>query len=148
MAYADLDDFTARLGRSLNAGAETARAQAALDDASALIDTLITVPDPAPDGVSAITCSIALRVFGNPDQLTSETIGTYSWRVDGAGLFLTAYEENALRRMSSTTTTSGLWTQGVTRDGTDSYIWGYDQFGGDPILLASDYPDAPDAGIG
>lgn len=139
MAYADLDDFIVRLGRSLDTTAEQDRAQAALDDAAALIASVTTVPDPVPSGVLAIACSVALRLFGNPDQLTSETIGTYTWRVDGTGLFLTPYEERAVRRLSSSTTPSGLWTQGLTRDGADVYVWGYDQFGGDPILLADDY---------
>ena len=141
MAYADLADFTARLGRSLTAGAETDRAQAALDDASALIDTVATVPDPVPSGVLSITCSVALRLFGNPSQFTSETIDDYTWRVDGAGLFLTPYEENALRRLSSDTTSSGLWTQSLTRDGDDVYVFGYDQYSGDPILLAEGCTD-------
>lgn len=138
MAYATTEDLATRLGRSLTAGAETDRAQAALDDASALVDTVATIPDPAPAGVKAVVCSVALRLFGNPDQLTSETIGNYTWRVDGAGLFLTSYEENALQRLSGSTTPTGLWTLGTTRtdcpDGDG--IFGYDQYGGDGILLS------------
>lgn len=136
MAYADILDFRARLGRFLTTSEED-RAQAALDDASALIDSVAAIPNPPPSGIVAITCSVALRIYGNPDQLTSETIGSYTWRVDGAGLFLTPYEERAVKRLSSDTAPSGLWTQSTTRDGDDLYVFGYDQYGGDPILLAA-----------
>lgn len=133
---ATIEDFTVRLGRSLSGTEELDRARAVIADASAFVATGRTFTAPVPRAVVGVVCSVALRVFRNPEELTSETIGNYSWRADGgAGLYLTSSEEQILER-SSTSGARGIWTQTLTRDGDEDLVFGYDQYGGDPILLA------------
>lgn len=145
LALASTDDFAVRLGRSLVAGAETERAQAALDDTSAFIASKVIFTDPVPAAVKAVACSVALRLFRNPDELKSETIGTYSWQAsDGtaAGLFLTDAENAVIQRYENAASgNSGLWTQETRRDPLwmhpGEQTWGVDEYGGDPILLSN-----------
>jgi hypothetical protein len=142
---ATIDDFAARLGRPLAAGADTERAQAALDDAASLIGTRGTFTQPVPAAVMAVCCSAALRRFNNPAEWTSERVGEWSGSRDDAasiGLYLTPYEEGVIQRYSGATQ-RGLWTLGTTRCDPIDPVYGYDGLGGDPILLA----DNPDLGV-
>lgn len=143
MALASLEAFTARLGRSLVDGPETDRAEAALDDASAYIETFGAIPggaaDPTgtvPPAIVAVACVVALRLFNNPEGLTSETVGSYTWRVDGAGLYLTEAEKATIAKATTDTSKTGLWSLSVTRGQPANFVYGLDQYGGDPILLA------------
>lgn len=103
--------------------ADQARAQAALDDASALIraeaGTTWTNEDgtalvDVPDIIVTITVAAARRSFVNPDGLTAEAIGDYSSSFAHASgdVYLTKAERNAVRRAAGR---SGLWTLATTR---------------------------------
>lgn len=138
-ALATLDDLEARLGldpRSLS-GAERARAQAALDDASALVreesrrdwigtDDVIT----APPSLIRVVLGAALRNYRNPDGEISQTTGPFSRTVKAAdvGVYLTAAEKDLCRRYRQEST--ALWTLRTTRgDGYDSTLYLEDQYG-------------------
>lgn len=106
-ALVSLDDFTLRLGGL--AAADEERAQACLDDASALIRTEAqtswvdddgALAETIPDAVVAITYAVAIRAFRNPEGVRSEQIGTYSVTyADGStAVFLTDGERRSIRR--------------------------------------------------
>lgn len=101
-ALATVAELEDRLGRTLT-GAPLDRAEAALDDASALVrdegdedwDSLT-----APDRVVQIVLAAAYRAFTNPDALAQATSGDVSvsyGTVPGA-VYLTAAELRAVRR--------------------------------------------------
>lgn len=106
-AFASLEDLASRIPAGI-AVADEARAQAALDDASALIrleagkdwaegDELD--PD-IPPIVVTVTTAVARRAFVNPDGLTQETTGPFSVSVSNASadIYLTKTERALLRR--------------------------------------------------
>jgi hypothetical protein len=106
-ALATVEALQERLGRTLD-GVNATRAQAALDDASALVRSAANktwVTDEAldadiPDVVVAITLTAARRAFENPNGLASQNIGSYAYTRESAGtpgLFLTADEVAALQ---------------------------------------------------
>lgn len=74
-------------------GLDLTRAERALEDASHLVraETGIAwvnaygVPEP-PEAVVVVVLQIAKRVFINPDNLTSESVGSYSWQADQASM--------------------------------------------------------------
>lgn len=117
-ALADVSAVELRLGLEIGSlqGADLARAQASLDDASALVraeaginwlsgdGTTVT----APAQVVTITVKAAMREFKNPDGFTSEQIGDYSYRVDNAGGVYLTDEERRIIRLSAGG--AGLWT--------------------------------------
>jgi hypothetical protein len=138
-ALATLDELEARLGvdpGSLS-GPDRARAQAALDDASALVreesrrdwvdtDGVIT----APPSLVRVTLGAALRTFRNPDGEISQTAGPFSRTVKAAdvGVYLTPAEIEIVRRYRQEST--GLWTLRTTRgDDYDSTLYLDDQYG-------------------
>jgi len=106
-ALVSLEEFAARLGGI--AAADEERAQAALDDASALIRSEAGTEDwvddegaleTVPDVVVAVCVAVAGRAFRNPDGLRSEQIGTYSVTYGDAttAVYLTAAERRIVRR--------------------------------------------------
>jgi hypothetical protein len=138
-ALATLDELEARLGvdpGSLS-GPDRTRAQAALDDASALVreesrrdwvdtDGAIT----APPSLIRVTLGAALRTFRNPDGEISQTAGPFSRTVKAAdvGVYLTPAEVEIVRRYRQEST--GLWTLRTTRgDDYDSTLYLDDQYG-------------------
>lgn len=140
-ALAALNELEARLGLDADtlSGAELARAQATLDDASALVreetrqdwvdpdhPTLITAPAP----LIRVVLGLALRVYRNPEALISESVGPFSRTVKAAevGVYLTPAELAIVRRYRKETV--GLWTQSTTRgENADSTLYVEDQFG-------------------
>lgn len=89
-AYASAADVAARLGvaeETLN----TAQVQAYLDDVSALVQAYtgvdflntVTYPNGVPLGIKWVTCNRVIRWLNNPDGITSETIGTYTYSLAG-----------------------------------------------------------------
>lgn len=124
--------------------AEAARAEAVLADVSALareeagrdwMNNAVTpsVPNP-PDVVITVVLKAAKRALENPDGLSSETVGDYTWRKEGTedGVYLTDRECRILRRVGGK---SGLWTQPTTRVAPDECGTGFvdDQFGLEPF---------------
>lgn len=123
-ALADLDDLVIRLGGELD-DAETARAQAALDDASTevrfvaredWVDDDEELTD-VPDIVVKVTLAVALRGFLNPDDGTrQETLGDHSKTTDRGGIYLTEEEKAKVRAAAAgDDKQSGLWTLATTR---------------------------------
>lgn len=107
-ALVSLEDFALRLG-GIDAS-DTERAQAALDDASALIRAEAGTEDwvdaedaleEVPDAIVAITVAVAIRAFRNPDGVRSETIGNYSvaYTDSSTAVFLTEGEKRVIRRI-------------------------------------------------
>ncbi|MET9262406.1 hypothetical protein [Amycolatopsis sp. NPDC004079] len=139
-ALADLGDLEARLGLDPDtlAGPEKSRAQAALDDASALVreETRQDWVDPltgevaAPAPLVRVVLGAALRTYRNPDAEISQTLGPFARTLKAAevGVYLTPPELAIVRRYRKETT--GLWTQGTTRgEHWDSTLYAEDQFG-------------------
>jgi hypothetical protein len=139
-ALADLADLEVRLGLAEGtlADADAARAEAALDDASALAreearrDFLDEdgLPD-APDAVVRVVLAAALRNYTNPNAEISQTAGPFSrtLKASETGVYLTEAEYAICRRYREKET-SGLWVLRTTRnDAADNTEWAQDQFG-------------------
>jgi hypothetical protein len=119
-ALVSLEDFALRLG-GISASDEE-RAQAVLDDASALIraeagedwvddeDTLENVPEV----IVAVTVAVAIRAFRNPDGVRSESIGTYAvtYADTSTAVFLTAGERRTVRRAAGRMTMGSIELEG------------------------------------
>lgn len=106
-ALATLDQFEARIGRTLSDPAEVARAEALLSDASALvrfeshtdwIDPDTGDPTAVPDVAVTITLASAVRAWYNPAQVTSEQLGAAMVRF--GDVWLTSAEADRLSRLS------------------------------------------------
>lgn len=141
LPLATIQQLSARLGREFT-GAELERAEALLDDASALVRDVAgrTWIDPdtgalesVPGSIQWVVLRAAERAIRNPDGFSSESAGDYSYQRTGVepGVYLTAGEEKAIRRALGKT---GLWTQPVTR-GEDylQTVWLNDSFGAEPF---------------
>lgn len=96
-ALAMVSDMEARLGHTIDDANERLRAQALLDDASALIrfeanrtwmDETVdpSVLGPVPDFVVSLTAQAALRGWFNPAGIESAQLGAVSVRYGGAWL--------------------------------------------------------------
>lgn len=94
---------------------ETDRAQAALDDAAALVEAYAAQDDEdkwdsntVPMSVVTVVCAVAMRALHNPYGMQSETMGGYTWRKDaeasGSALYLTEGEKKLVRREAGTST--------------------------------------------
>lgn len=106
---ATVTELEARLGLAAGslAGVDLGRAQQALDDASGLIRLEAGVDWVAADGVTVtaptavrtVARNCALRVFRNPDEYQSESVGSYSYQyAPGAtSAYLTAAEIRTVR---------------------------------------------------
>ena len=123
-AFATVEDLAARVPGGI-AEADEARAQAALDDASAKIRSVANRPwvdaagdvvEDLPDIVFTVCLKAAQRCFDNPEGLASESIGTYAeTRPNPSGdVYLTAEERRDIRRAAAGGS-GGLWTQPTTR---------------------------------
>jgi len=123
---ATVSDLEARLGRTF-AGEELTRANAVLEDATALVrdevgyalwldpDTEELVIALVPGSVRAVVLRAAERAIRNPGGFSSESSGDYTYQRTGTqqpGVFLTDGELRILRRATGR---KGLWTQPVTR---------------------------------
>lgn len=116
MALVDVAEFTARLGRTLDA-TETTRAINAIEDASRLVldvgDSTWTDVD-VPDVVATVVLQVARRAFDNPDGATQKSMGDASVSYGSAGdgrsspgaLYLTKDERRAVRKAAGTTPTA------------------------------------------
>lgn len=123
-ALASLEQLATRLGGIDDSDEE--RAQAALDDASALIRTeagedWVTDDDPPeldtdnlPDVIVTVCCAAARRAVTNPDGVTQESLDGYStsYRNDSADVYLTKAERRLVRGAAGR---GALWTQPTTR---------------------------------
>jgi len=133
--------------RTFDSNEDLAWAESVLDEASTIVreesgkswlssDGASIV---APDIVRVITLRVAERAIRNPDGLSSETAGDYSYQRNGVGadggLFLTPWEISVLRKATGR---NGLWTQPLTR-GEEYYNteWVMDQFGSEPFPMGS-----------
>lgn len=102
-ALASIEALEARLGHSLE-GVELGRAQAALDDASALIrsEAGSDFDGEVPDVVASICLAVAYRAFRNPDGTTQTSIGdvSISFKREGVGgaVWLSQAERRAIRK--------------------------------------------------
>jgi hypothetical protein len=95
-SLATVADMEARLGHPIDDPDDQARAQALLDDASALIrfeanENWVTTDDPpalgaVPDLVTSLTAVAALRGWYNPAGIESAQLGAVSVRYGGAWL--------------------------------------------------------------
>lgn len=123
--FASVDDVSARLPAGETV--EDARAEAALDDASAIIRAVarkdwVTEDEldaDVPDVLLTICCRAAVRALTNPRGLESETTGPFGAQYANASadVYLTRAERDMIRSVAGQT--SGVWTLGTTRsDGT------------------------------
>lgn len=119
-SLAPIDEFNDRVPGGID-GADTARAQGNLDDASALIraEAGSAVADgwdagTVPDVVKTICMSAAKRAFLNPDGIRGMSIDGNSAQFSTASpdVYLTKAEKSAVRRAAGR---SGLWVQSTTR---------------------------------
>ena len=149
-AFATTDQLAARFPGGI-ASVDAARAQAALDDASAKVraetnkDWMVPgatssdppVIDPAlPDIIVIVTLAAALRAFTNPEQLSQEGIGTYhaSYANGSMDVYLTSQERRLIRKAAGNT---GVWTQPTTRGNVETSMWPWEDIFL-PTTLASD----------
>lgn len=80
---------------------ELPRAEAALEDASALVRDVTNETwhdQPVPQSVVMVVCAVARRVLHNPYGMQSETMGGYTWRNETAGVYLTNEERAVVLR--------------------------------------------------
>jgi hypothetical protein len=100
VALSELENRT----RPLAGTPDEARALAALADASALVAAEVPAAllgPPVPPLVVTVVCQAAGRVVRNPEGYSSETVGEYSYRYDGANaVYLTEAELRLLRRFA------------------------------------------------
>lgn len=93
------------------ATADAARVAALLDDASALVREVAGSDyvdddgalDDVPAVLAVIVTEVARRAYDNPQALTGETVGNYSWRgarTTGSSLYLTTDERRTVRRVA------------------------------------------------
>lgn len=120
-ALVSLDDFALRLGGI--AAADEDRAQAALNDASALIRAEAGTEDwvdddggleEVPDVIVAVCVAVAVRAFRNPDGVRQETIGNYSvaYADTSTAVFLSTGERRTIRRAVGLTGLSSISLEG------------------------------------
>lgn len=140
-ALAEVSDLEARLGLDADTltGADRVRAQAALEDASALVreetrqdwvdpddPTLITAPAP----LVRVVLGAAMRTYRNPDAEISQTTGPFSrtLKASEVGVYLTPSEIAIVRRYRKEP--AGLWTQSTTRgEDEDTTLYMEDTYG-------------------
>lgn len=120
-ALVSLDDFALRLGGI--AAVDEDRAQAALNDASALIRAEAGTEDwvdddggleEVPDVIVAVCVAVAVRAFRNPDGVRQETIGNYSvaYADTSTAVYLTPGERRTIRRAVGLTGLSSISLEG------------------------------------
>lgn len=129
-----VDALERALGLSVGtlAGADLARAEEVLQDASALVrlsagrtwvdagGVLLDVPE----AVFTITRTAARRGYDNPHGFETESIGSYSYTLpgsEGGGVYLTATERADVR--GAVATRRGLRTMATTKGYDDSTVY-------------------------
>lgn len=126
-SLASVEEFGNRIPGGIPPG-EEARAQAALDDASALVRAVADhdFVDPenpeaylVPEIVAMVVISAARRAFINPDGVTQEGIdgASASYGNPSPDIYLTKAEEARIRKAVGLSG-GGLWTQATTRGDT------------------------------
>ena len=134
-SLASLEELTRRLGVALNE-AEQERAQAALDDASALIraeaaTTWTDTADPptlanVPAIVESITLSVARRAYENPsahaDKRVDDISVTYDRRRGEGAVYLTSAERRAVRKAAGVSGVSTIELEGAWPFDTTVYV--------------------------
>lgn len=143
---AEVSDLEDRLGRPLN-DAESARAEAALEDASALVreEARRDFAEGAPPAVQAVVLTSSLRVMRNPEGYVAEQIGSYSYRrkEDDTAVYLTPAEKAIVGRYRQASGT-GLWSLGTTRGEPvfNDTMWAEDTNGAElfPLYSSRDFP--------
>lgn len=142
---ADLAALSARLGMALDEHeAEGERAQAALEDASALVrsesgkDWLDEHDDlvlDLPEIIAQVTLAAAYRAFRNPDGTAQASVGdvSVSYSRDGAAgsVFLTRAERRAVRKAGGVVAVGSLTLQ-------TPYLQGQD-----PLYTSDGFPLGP-----
>lgn len=128
-ALVSLDDFALRLG-GLSASDED-RAQACLDDASALIRAEAGDEDwvdddgaleEVPGVVVAVCVAASIRAFRNPEGVRTESIGTYSvaYADTSTAVFLTEGERRIVRRAAGLSGIGSVQLEGEWSTGFDA----------------------------
>lgn len=141
-ALVSLDDFALRLGGL--ASSDEDRAQACLDDASALIRAEAGGEDwvdsdgaleEVPGVIVAVCVAAAIRAFRNPEGVRTESIGTYSvaYADTSTAVFLTEGERRIIRRAAGLSGIGNVQLEGEWSVGMDA-VWVPVDRGGD------DYP--------
>jgi hypothetical protein len=104
MSFVTFDDFSLRYGSTVPSTDEE-RVEAYLADACAMVEdltgTVYTDDSGVPQALVAVVCTAVRRVYDNPQGLTGETVGNYSWqasRASGAGLYFTQEERRIILR--------------------------------------------------
>jgi len=98
-----LTDFVTRYSGPV-ASADEDRIQALLSDACDMAQDIMKSTygedDEIPGAIIAVVVAAVGRVYSNPQGLTGETIGNYSWqgRASGVGIHFTLQEKQTLRR--------------------------------------------------
>lgn len=146
-AFADTDDLADRLPGGI-ADVDATRAQAALDDASAIIRSVAGknwVDDndeleDVPDIIVTITCRAALRAFANPVGVTQETAGPFSASYANASsdVYLTVGERRDIKAAAGK---DGLGVRSTTRGAIETGCLAYP-----PEGVADVYVDVEPAG--
>jgi hypothetical protein len=117
-ALAEVSALELRLGLEIGSlqGADLARANASLEDASSLVRAEAGKPwldgntVTAPAQVVTIVIKAALREYKNPDGFSSEQIGDYSYRTDNVGGVYLTEDERRIVRMAAGTGGAGMGT--------------------------------------
>lgn len=124
LPLATIEEFADRIPGGIDGG-DTARAQAMLVDASALIRSEAGItwtdddpPVTVPDVVKTICMSAAKRAFLNPDGVNSVAIDGHSasFATGSPDVYLTRAEKSAVRRAAGKI---AVWTQPTTRSEDD-----------------------------
>jgi len=104
MALATFVQMSTRVDGSIDVG-DQGRAEAAIEDASALVLDLVDDATQtawntsAPDTVVAVVCRAAVRGFLNPYGVKSERQGDYQYELESAtGIYLTDAEVRTVRK--------------------------------------------------
>lgn len=104
MALATFAQMSTRVDGGIASGDQD-RAEAAIDDASALVLDLVddatqtSWNSSTPDSIVAVVCRVALRGFLNPHGVKSERQGDYQYELDSAtGIYLTDAEIRTVRK--------------------------------------------------
>lgn len=142
-ALVSLDDFALRVG-GLGAADED-RAQACLDDASALVRAEAGGEDwvdddgaleDVPGVIVAVCVAAAVRAFRNPEGVRSEQIGSYSvaYADTSTAVFLTEGERRIIRRAAGLSGIGNVQLEGEWSVGMDA-VWVPVDRGGDDFPL-------------
>lgn len=128
---ATTEQLRVRLGKSSYSAKDLPRAEAVLDDVSALARSEGRAwPDAASAGadVVAVVLSASMRAFNNPNMYVSRAAGVFNHRVhDSAfatGTFTKAELDILARARRKAGRSAGLWTQATTK-GDDGFPTGF-----------------------